>query len=216
MGAEPERRRRYNELAGRSTDRLAGISDGVFAVGMTLLVLTLAIPTLATGSGEGDLARALWRLAPSILIYAMSFMTLGIFWVGQQTQLNQLSGSNRHYTWIQLAFLFAVTLVPFSTQLLAHFPTNRIALVEYWLNIVLLGLMLVAGLEYGLRAHLFEEERRAEIARLVRGRIWIAQLLYAIATSTSLFLPVTFSIVLIILIQLNYVLAPRIPILDRF
>jgi len=51
----------------------------------------------------------------------MSFMTLGIFWVGQGTQLNLLARSNRNYSWLQLAFLLAVTLVPFSTGLLASF-----------------------------------------------------------------------------------------------
>ena len=57
--------------------------------------------------------------------------------------------------------IYAVTLVPFSAALLAHFPTHKVALVEYWLNIVLLGAMLLAGLEYGLRAHLFKRHPSA-------------------------------------------------------
>jgi uncharacterized membrane protein len=115
-----------------------------------------------------------------------------------------------------LLFLFAVTLVPFSTALLARFPGFRVALVEYWLNIVLLGAVLLAGLEYGLRAGLFPQDASGEIARLVRGRILIAQALYGVATACCLALPTWVSISLIILIQLNYVVAPRIPILHRF
>jgi uncharacterized membrane protein len=143
-------------------------------------------------------------------------MTLGIFWIGQQTQLDQLERGNRHYAWLQLAFLFAVTLVPFSTQLLAHNPTHRPALVIYWLNIVLLGLMLLAALEYGLHARLFRADRVSDVRHLMRGRIVIAQSLYAFATALCLFFPVYVSIVVIIVFQLNYVLAPRIPFLDRF
>jgi len=143
-------------------------------------------------------------------------MTLGIFWVGQGTQLSLLARSNRNYSWLQLVFLFAVTLVPFSTQLLAHFPTYRVALVEYWLNIVLLGMTLLAGLQYGLRAHLFKEPEMPEVAPLMRGRIFIAQSLYAIATATCLVFPTWVSITLVFLVQLNYVVAPRIPILHRF
>jgi len=207
--------RRFNEFAGTNLDRLAGISDGIFAVGMTLLVLGLSVPTLSAGSTEGALWRELLRLGPNVLVYTMSFMTLGIFWVGQGTQLNLLARSNRNYSWLQLAFLFAVTLVPFSTALLARFPTFRLALVEYWLNIVLLGMTLLAGLQYGRQANLFKLEV-PEAASLMRGRILIAQSLYAIATATCIVFPTWVSIVLIFLVQLNYVIAPRIPILHRF
>ena len=213
---EPAGPRRYNELAGRRVDRLAGISDGIFAVAMTLLVLSLAVPALGSGATEAELWQKLRELGPGIVIYTMSFMTLGIFWVGQQTQMSQLERSDRHYTWIQLGFLFSVTLVPFSTQLLAHFPALRTALVEYWLNIALLGGMLLVSLEYGLRAGLFSEGMKAEQARLIRGRVMIAQVLYAIAVALSLVLPTYVSIAVFVLIQLNYVLAPPIPFLRRY
>src|SRR5438105_14040651 len=155
---------------------------------MTLLVLGLAVPALNPGATEGDLWQALLRLGPNVLVYTMSFMTLGIFWVGQGTQLNLLARSDRNYSWLQLAFLLSVTLVPFSTALLAHFPTFRVALVEYWLNIVLLGMTLLAGLQYGLRAGLFKQPEMTDVAPLMRGRILIAQSLYAIATATCLVL----------------------------
>jgi uncharacterized membrane protein len=207
--------RRFNEFAGTDLDRLSGISDGIFAVSMTLLVLGLTVPTLSARS-EGDLWRELMRLGPSVLVYTMSFMTLGIFWVGQGTQLNLLARSNRNYSWLQLAFLLGVTLVPFSTALLTRFPTFRVALVEYWVNILLLGTTLLAGLHYGVRAGLFELADKPEVVPLMRGRILIAQSLYAIATATCLLFPTWVSIALIFLVQLNYVIAPRIPILHRF
>jgi uncharacterized membrane protein len=208
--------RRFNEFAGTNLDRLGGISDGIFAVGMTLLVLGLSVPTLGAGATEGDLWQALLRLGPNVLVYAMSFMTLGIFWVGQGTQLGLLARSDRNYTWLQLLFLLAVTLVPFSTGLLARFPGFRLALVEYWLNIVFMGLTLLAGLQYGLRAGLFKQTDLGEVAPLMRGRILIAQSLYAIATATCIVFPTWVSIALIFLVQLNYVIAPRVPILHRF
>jgi uncharacterized membrane protein len=51
------------------------------------------------------------HVAPRLLPYAMSFLTLGIFWVGQQTQLSSFTRSTRALTWIHLAFLLAVTLI---------------------------------------------------------------------------------------------------------
>src|SRR6185437_2051305 len=180
----PPRARRLADLSGTSPDRLAGISDGIFAVGMTLLVLGLGVGAL---SGSATTELQLWdelrSLGPNVLVYTMSFMTLGIFWLRQGTQMNHLARSNRHYVWIHLVFLFAVTLVPFSTLLLAHFYWLKVALLVYWLNILLLGAALLAALEYGLHAHLFGEEGKGEMSVLMRGRILIAQLLYAAATA---------------------------------
>jgi uncharacterized membrane protein len=178
--------------------------------------LGLAVPALGSAGTESDLLRALRNLAPSVLIYTMSFATLGIFWVGQGAQLGQLARSNRHYAWLTLGFLFAVTLVPFSTALLAHNPTLRVALVEYWLNIVILGFALLASSEYAYRAQLYSEERAPQAVHLIRGRVVIAQALYAFAVALCIFFPTWVSIALIVLIQLNYVVAPRIPFLDRY
>ena len=206
----------YNVIAGHSLDRLAGISDGIFSVGMTLLVLGLTVPAVAGINGEGDLARALAQLLPNAVTYAMSFLTLGIFWVAQQTQFSQLKTSDRNYTWIHIGFLLAVTLVPFSTGLLAHFITFRVALLVYWLNIVVLGFVLLAGAEYALRAQLFasEGEEQRAVIRVIRRRVLVAQALYAVATALCVF-NTYLSIALIVLIQLNYAIAPRMPLLHR-
>jgi len=210
-------KRRLADLSGTNPNRLSSISDGIFAVGMTLLVLGLVVPAAKdTGVTEAQLWDVLQKLAPHVLVYTMSFMTLGIFWLGQGTQLSRLARSDRNFMWIHLVFLFSVTLVPFSTALLANYYWLKVALVEYWLNIVVLGATLFAGLLYGLRANLFQEEGKREMSYLMRGRILIAQALYAVATLLSLVFPTWVSIALIFLIQLNYVLAPRIPFLHRF
>jgi uncharacterized membrane protein len=214
VNAAPERRtpKGYNEFAGSNRARLEAISDGIFAVGMTLLVLGLAVPAVEKVSSEGELLQALGNLFPSIVTYFMSFLTLGIFWVGQQTQLSKTDHVNRLYTWIHLAFLLTVTMVPFSTQLLAHFHWSRIALVIYWLNIFLMGAVLLAGVEYGLRSGLFPEAHRKTVARFFRRRVIGAQALYVLAMLLS-FIDTSLSIAAFVAIQLNFALAPPIPIL---
>ena len=216
MSRPPADRRRLADISGTNPDRLSGISDGIFSVGMTLLVLGLVVPVYGSRTTEGQLWQLLGNLGPSVLVYTMSFMTLGIFWLGQGTQLSHLTRSNRNFVWIHLVFLFAVTMVPFSTLLLARYYWLKIALIVYWLNLVLLGLTLITGLAYGIRANLFREEDRREMSHLMRGRILIAQSLYAGATVLCVVFPTWVSIALIVLVQLNYVLAPRIPILGRF
>src|SRR5882757_5048163 len=107
----------YNQITGQSLERLAALSDGVFAVAMTLLVLDLHVPAAEAVHSEQDLWTVLGHLAPRLVVYLMSFLTLGIFWVGQQTQLNNLARGDRDLAWINLGFLFGISLMPFSTSL---------------------------------------------------------------------------------------------------
>ncbi|MGC1460946.1 MAG: TMEM175 family protein [Terracidiphilus sp.] len=80
----------YNRIQGRNLERLAALSDGIFAVAMTLLVLDLHIPSAEHVHSECELLYALGALGPQWITYLMSFLTLGIFWAGQQTQLNHI------------------------------------------------------------------------------------------------------------------------------
>ena len=179
-----------------------------------LLVLGLAVPAANKAFTEEQLLRALGELLPSIVTYFMSFLTLDIFWVAQQTQLSILSRTNRDYTWLQLLFLLAVTLVPFSTALLAHFWWLRVALIEYWLNILVMGAVILASLEYAVRAGLMPESGRNHNAPVMRRRIFTAQALYAFGALLCI-LDTRLSVGFIVLVQLNYAIAPRIPVLSR-
>ena len=85
----------YNAIAGQSVERLAALSDGLFAVALTLLVPDLKVPAAEAVHSDKALLAALADLAPRLVIYCMSFLTLWIFWVGQQTQLNHLARSPR-------------------------------------------------------------------------------------------------------------------------
>lgn len=207
----------YNRIAGQSLERLAALSDGIFAVAMTLLVLDLHIPVSTISARittEQDLWSALLKLGPNLLPYLMSFLALGIFWVGQQTQLNYFKQSNRYLTWIHLAFLLAVTLMPFSTGLLAAYITFRVAMMVYWLNIVLIGSMLFVSWRYAQHAQLMKDEVTAEICSANERRIVIAQSLYAFGALLCI-INTYVSIGFIVLVQLNYAIAPRFGRLDR-
>jgi uncharacterized membrane protein len=199
---------RYNAIAGQSIERLAALSDGLFAVAMTLLVLDLKVPAAEAIHTERALLSALVDLAPRLLIYLMSFLTLGIFWVGQQTQLNHFSRGDRYLTWIHLAFLFAVTLMPFSTSLMAEMVTLRTALVVYWLNILALGVILFVSWRYARRAALTAPDAPSAIDGAVERRIVIAQVLYAIGAALCV-VNTYCSIGFIILVQMIYVVGPR-------
>ena len=198
----------YNRVAGQSVERLAALSDGFFAVAMTLLVLDLRVPAAEAIHSEHDLWHALIALTPRLIVFLMSVMTTGIFWVGQQTQLNHFARADRNLAWIQIAFLCAVSLTPFSTSLLAELIHYRTALLVYWSNILLLGLTLYWSWAYATRNHLLTDDLPPEIHAAIVRRIVVAQTLYACGAALC-FIGTYYAIAAIVLVQVNYAIAPR-------
>jgi uncharacterized membrane protein len=200
----------YNQIAGQSVERLAALSDGIFAVAMTLLVLDLRVPAEEAIHSGHDLWRALVALSPRLVMYLMSFLTLGIFWIGQQTQLNHLARSDRSLSWIHILFLFAVSITPFSTMLLAQFTAYRLALLAYWVNILLLGSTLYFSWACATEKGLVKSDLAPEVQSAIKGRIIIGQALYAFGALLCV-ISTYWSIAFIVLVQLNYAIAPRLP-----
>src|SRR3981189_3191000 len=118
---------------------------------MTLIVLEIHVPDPGPIRSEWVLWNAVLGLGPRLVTYLLSFLTLGIFWGGQQTQLNLFATADRDLTWLQLAFLATVALMPFSTSLLAEFITFKLGLLLYWANIFMLGLLLYLNWIYATR-----------------------------------------------------------------
>ena len=197
----------YNRVAGTSAKRIAGLSDAFFAIALTLIVLEIHVPRQAGVATEHDLMTGLASVTPRLLTYLLSFMTLGIFWVGQQTHLNHLRHSDRNLTWYHLAFLATIALMPFSTALLAEFMTFRTALLAYWFNILASGACSIAAVWYALRAGLVKEGAGEEAFRALKRRLMVGQTLYAFGAALCL-INTYWSIAFIVLVQLYFVLAP--------
>jgi uncharacterized membrane protein len=204
----------YNSFAGSDVGRIAALSDGIFAFAATVLVLDFRAPEPADIHSEAELLRALAASAHRLLPWLLSLLTLGIFWVAQQTQLNQLARSNRDLTWLHLVFLAIITVLPFSTRLLADFFAYRTAFLIYWANIFLLGVAVYITWIYAERAKLIRDDAPKELLGAFRRRVIVAQTLYAVGALVGL-VNVPLGLALIILIQLNYAIAPRLPILQR-
>ncbi len=204
----------YNRIAGQNLERLAALSDGIFAVAMTLLVLDIHPPASALVNSEQQFWQMLGHSAPQCAMFLMGFLTLGIFWNGQQTQINHFIRADRNLVWIHLAFLALICLMPFSTSLLAQFITYRGALLVYWSNILLLGLVLYWGWRYARKAGLVKDDVSYETSCAIEKRIIIAQSLYLLGALLC-FYDTALSIGFIFLVQLNYAVAPRIRFLER-
>jgi uncharacterized membrane protein len=206
----------YNQIANRSLERIGALSDGLFAIAMTLIVLEIRVPELPHGSTDSQLLAALGDLGPRFVTYGLSFLTLGIFWNGQQTQLSYLDRGNRDLAWLELLFLAIIALFPFTTSLLAENIDLRLALGLYWLTIFLSGSALYAIWTYAERAGIIREGVGPEVGAAIRRRIAIAQLLYAAGFLISLLPSGTYpAIAWIVIVQLNFAIAPPIAFLHK-
>src|SRR5690348_12389376 len=83
----------YNRFSGLSVERIQTLSDGVFAVAMTLLVLDLRVP-VGIQHSDGHLWPALQHLGARFAAYLLSFTMLGTFWLAQHTLLSLCARSN--------------------------------------------------------------------------------------------------------------------------
>ncbi len=205
----------YRRFAGQSLDRAQALSDGVFAIAMTLLVLDLRVPVEAVHSD-----RAMWdglsELGPSFAAFVLSFTMLGTFWLAQHTLLGMCQRGDRVLSWLQLGFLIPVALLPFSASLLAEFVTVRSAVGVYWLNIALLGLGLATSSRHLRRGGLLDQDDKDVLGRLriFRRRIIVAQLGYAVAALLCL-INTYLSVGALALVQVYFIAAPHLPLLDR-
>lgn len=135
---------------------------------------------------------------------------MGIFWVGQQTQLNHLVRSSRSLTWLHLAFLFAVSITPFSTTFLAVFTVYRVALLAYWLNIFAMGTLLYLTWVCAVRNKLVKPEISPDASSSIEHRIIVSQIIYAGAAALCVF-STWLSLSIMVAVQIFYAFAPRVP-----
>jgi uncharacterized membrane protein len=117
--------------------RLKNLSDGVFAIALTLLVLDIRIPD---GALVGDLPTKLIDLVPKALIYLISFVVIGGAWGSHQRMIGQIKRGDGLLVWFNLFSLLFVTLVPASAALLGRFPDALVAITCFALDVVLIQL----------------------------------------------------------------------------
>lgn len=170
----------------QTTHRLEALTDGVFAIVMTLMVFDIRVPE----SDVGALGSAIVALWPKFLAYSVSFIQLGIYWTGHRNQFSFIRREDHTLRWICLLFLALVALIPFSTQLIGNHVDSRLALTVYALNFIAIGLALCwHWLHAALGNRLVDHELpRAVLWGGVR-RCLTAPILYAAALLISLVSP---------------------------
>jgi uncharacterized membrane protein len=146
------------ELLERTRDpaRVMTLTDGVFAIIMTLLVLEIHVPQLA--AGESLSTAFLLEVWPNIIVFVISFVLTALFWVGHRDMFNLVRGVDRGLIWLNILYMLPVALVPAAAALLGAYNHDALALRLYGLLLVLISLMRLVLWHYiGTRRHLLIE-----------------------------------------------------------
>jgi uncharacterized membrane protein len=118
------------------TARIEAFSDGVIAIIITLLIFEVHVPKLADHSTHAVLT-ALLGIAPKAASFAISFLTVAIFWVNHHHIFADIAHSNWRLLWYNNVLLFWLAIVPFTTAFLGDYPTQPLVVSLYALTLCL-------------------------------------------------------------------------------
>jgi uncharacterized membrane protein len=126
-----------------SHSRLDQLSDGIFAIVMTILVFEIRLPEFVGSQLNSDLWMALRHLLPALLSYVLSFALLFTYWRAHHFFISVYAKNvDLMLTNINALFFMLVSLVPFSASLLGTYYRSEVAVAVFGVHIILIGLTL--------------------------------------------------------------------------
>jgi uncharacterized membrane protein len=159
--------------AGKDRDRILSLSDGVFAIAITLLVLDIRVPPdIPEGLVATKLPAEVLSLWPKYLGYVLSFVVISTFWMIHHSIFRPVRDYDRGLLYLNFLFLMFVAFVPFPTSLLGEYGNHQLPVVIYAATLAIGRLLLTAIHWYSTRnARLLDEAQDPGELRffLVRG-----------------------------------------------
>ena len=188
----PRRRERLTERR-ESPARIEALTDGIFAVAMTLLVLGLGAGTHETSPENAN--ADLWRLLTAsglgwkFLWFLASFAVASWFWVAHLQVFWTIDRVNRQVVWLNTLFFVPIVLSPFTTLLVGQFPHANYAAVLYVADILAASLTLDAIWFTCVRTRLVAERETPQLVSAVSRRLTLVTVLFAVGCGVAPFFP---------------------------
>jgi uncharacterized membrane protein len=195
---------------GFGKERLQALSDGIFSIVMTLLVLELISDEVAAAKSEPELIDSLLDLWPKVVSYLISFAVAGAFWVAQHGDVHHLERTDARYLWLSIFFLFWISLLPFSSAMLGEHHQYAIAEILYGWNMILASLSLHLTWWYAVRHRLLLPGLNSDAIRRAHRRLLLGPPIYLLAIGLAHVNPHT-SYALYVITAVLYVIAGIIP-----
>ena len=153
--------RRYERSLNRA--RVLTLSDGVFAIAMTLLVLELRVPERTVNVKAVDVLR---DIRPSFIAFLISFFVIASAWANHRDLFEVIRLTDRNLVWLNVVYLLPLTMIPFGAALLSRYGTDKLSLTIYGGLLLAIAVMrLVIWLYATSRPHLLFEPVDRELRR---------------------------------------------------
>ena len=130
--------------AGKDRNRIINLSDGVFAIAITLLILDVRVPDIPESSVAAELPAALLALWPMYLGYLLSYVGISTFWVIHHSIFRSIAAYDRGLLYLNFVFLMVVAFVTFPTSLLGEYGDHRLPVTVYAETLAVGRLLLTA------------------------------------------------------------------------
>ena len=125
--------------SGLSKHRIEALTDGIYAVAMTLLVIELRLPAHDSIATEAALINAVGHLFPKFVAWIISFLVLSLFWLGHHRMFQIVRHVDGKLVGLNIVQLGLVSLMPFSSALSGEFGATLFSQVFYSINMALLS-----------------------------------------------------------------------------
>ena len=177
-------------VPGLGKERLEALTDGIFATVMTVLVLSLGVPVIASGATNADVAYDLGMLVPNILAYILGFLLLAVLWISHHNIFHYMSRVDRPLLWLNTLFLLTIGFLPFSTALVGKYPQFQAPEIIFGANFIAISVFMLSILSYSSRTGLLVVPERDErnMAR-IRSRWRTGPVFYVVAILLSFVSP---------------------------
>jgi uncharacterized membrane protein len=137
---------------------MEALTDGIFAIAMTLLVLELKVPDLPRSASTSELLQNIGHEAPAFFSFFVSFLYCGLLWIMHHLAMHFVRHLQIALVWLNLLFLMSISVMPFSCGLLGHFLRNRLAQEIYFANMFVAAALLAAQWVLARKKKLINED----------------------------------------------------------
>lgn len=190
-------------------NRIEALSDGIFAIAMTILVLGFKLPELPANAPNTQVAPAILALWPTFLTYSVAFIGLGVYWILHHFVFHVIRSVDGTCLWLNILFFLFISILPFSVQLMNQFPRAEITPVLFGANLAIVGWLLNFQWMYALsRPRIMSESLSKSYRDAIGFRVALAPVA-ATLTALICFWSVTTSLAIYLLILPFYFLPAK-------
>jgi len=171
-------------------NRIAALTDGIFAIVMTLLVLTLDLPEKVELMNHADIREFLNSQWHVLFIYMLSFLILAKFWTAHHSQFSHLKATNPTHLWLNILFLMFTALLPFTSDLAGELPIYWLSQIPFHINMFLISITFLMSWLYASKdRRLLKDDVSEDLIKYISLKARVTPLVAMICMITAFIIP---------------------------